>query len=63
MDYENAASVNPKNGRYSMSLYHQAGNTIPVTIFESIFRKIILGETEEQPEGQLSINDWIGENQ
>ena len=30
-----------------MALYKQAGNSIPVTIFESIFRKIILGETAE----------------
>lgn len=31
-----------------MALYKQAGNSIPVTIFESIFRKIILGETAEK---------------
>lgn len=30
-----------------MALYKQAGNSIAVPIFESIFRKIILGETEE----------------
>ena len=46
-DFENAAAVQPRNGRYSMALYKQAGNSIPVTIFESIFRKMILGETAE----------------
>lgn len=29
----------------------QAGNSIPVPIFESIFRKILLGETEERQRG------------
>ena len=43
-----AAAVQKKNGRYTMALYKQAGNSIPVTIFESIFRKIILGETAEK---------------
>lgn len=33
-----------KNG----ALYKQAGNSIPVPIFESIFRKIILNETEKE---------------
>ena len=28
-----------------------AGNSIPVPIFESIFRKILLGETEERQRG------------
>ena len=39
-DYQNAAKVSSKR-----TLYRQAGNSIPVTIFESIFRKMILGET------------------
>lgn len=47
-DFEAAAAVQKKNGRYTMALYKQAGNSIPVTIFESIFRKIIFGETEEK---------------
>lgn len=47
-DFEAAAAVQKKNGRYTMALYKQAGNSIPVTIFESIFRKIILGETAER---------------
>ena len=46
-DFEAAAAAQKKNGRYTMALYKQAGNSIPVTIFESIFRKIILGETAE----------------
>lgn len=46
-DYEAAAAVQEKNGRYTMALYKQAGNSIPVTIFESIFRKIILEQTTE----------------
>lgn len=44
-DYEAAASVQQKRGRYRMALYKQAGNSICVPIFESLFRKILLGET------------------
>ena len=44
-DYEAAASVQQKRGRYKMALYKQARNSICVTIFESMFRKILLGET------------------
>lgn len=47
-DYEAAAAVQKRVGRYKMALYKQAGNSIAVPIFESIFRKIILGETEER---------------
>ena len=43
-DYYKAESVTERAGRYRMPLYHQAGNSIVVTIFESLFRKIILGE-------------------
>lgn len=43
-DYDAAAKVCKKVGRYRMPLYKQAGNSIPVPIFESIFRKIIYGE-------------------
>ena len=32
---------------YEMPLYNQAGNSIAVPIFESIFRKILLGETRK----------------
>lgn len=45
-DYDAAAKVCKKVGRYRMPLYKQAGNSIPVPIFESIFRKIIYGEVE-----------------
>ena len=48
-DFDNAAMVNPgKEGCMNSALYKQAGNSIPVPIFESIFRKLILGETEEK---------------
>ena len=45
-DFYAAAAVHKRKGRYTMPLYKQAGNSIPVTIFESMFRKILLGETE-----------------
>lgn len=44
-DFERAKAVQEKKGRYYTALYKQAGNSIAVPIFESIFRKIILGET------------------
>lgn len=44
-DFRAADSVQKKNGRYKMSLYRQAGNSICVPIFESLFRKILLGQT------------------
>ena len=47
-DFEAAKAVQTKKGRYYTALYHQAGNSIAVPIFESIFRKIILGETKER---------------
>ena len=48
-DYEHALSVHPgKPGCMNGALYKQAGNSIPVPIFESIFRKMIFGETEER---------------
>ena len=46
-DYKAAATVQKRAGRYTMALYKQAGNSIPVTILESIFRKILLGETKK----------------
>jgi DNA (cytosine-5)-methyltransferase 1 len=51
-DYEAAAAVHKKVGRYTMPLYKQAGNSIPVPIFESMFRKILLGETTESGAGE-----------
>lgn len=47
-DFERAKSVQKRRGRYYTALYHQAGNSIAVPIFESIFRKIIKGEIEEE---------------
>lgn len=35
---------------YNTALYKQAGNSIAVPIFESIFRKIILNEVREKEE-------------
>ena len=46
-DFKAAAAVHEKNGRYKMALYKQAGNSIPVPIFESLFRKILLNQTME----------------
>lgn len=46
-DFEAAAAVQKKIGRYTMALYKQAGNSIAIPIFESIFRKIILNEKAE----------------
>lgn len=48
-DFNNALKVHPgKFGCMNGALYKQAGNSIPVPIFESIFRKMIFGETEER---------------
>lgn len=54
-DFNAAAAVHKRVGRYTMPLYKQAGNSIPVTIFESLFRKMILGETEESEAGNGNI--------
>lgn len=54
-DFDKAASVHPRNGRYSMALYNQAGNSIAVPIFESIFRKILLGETRQVEFEQMKL--------
>ena len=43
-DFYKAKTVQKRNGRYYTALYNQAGNSIPVNIFESTLRKIILGE-------------------
>lgn len=43
-DFWRARSAQKKVGRYCMALYKQAGNSIPVPIFESLFRKMILGQ-------------------
>ena len=47
-DYYRALKANPgKKNCLNGALYKQAGNSIPVPIFESLFRKIILGEIEK----------------
>lgn len=59
-DFDNALAVHPsKPGKLNGALYKQAGNSIPVTIFESIFRKILLGETNDQLPGQVTIDEWL----
>lgn len=40
-DYYRAEAVHPQKGRFRMALYNQAGNSIPVPIFESLFHEII----------------------
>jgi len=49
-DFDAAAAVQKRVGRYTMALYKQAGNSIAVPIFESIFRKILLNETADNTE-------------
>lgn len=61
-DYEAALKEHPsKPNCLNGALYKQAGNSIPVPIFESIFRKIILGEITNNLKYQLSIKDFIGD--
>ncbi len=40
-DYSAAASTVERNGRFRMPMYKQAGNSIPVNIFESIFEILL----------------------
>jgi DNA (cytosine-5)-methyltransferase 1 len=40
-DFQAARKVQPKNGRYRMNLYKQAGNSIPVSILESMFKCLL----------------------
>lgn len=40
-DFERAKRVHKRKGRYYTELYKQAGNSIPVPIFESIFKEIL----------------------
>lgn len=47
-DFDAAAAVQQRVGRYCMALYKQAGNSIPVPIFESIFRYLLLNEKAEE---------------
>ncbi|MDY0235085.1 MAG: DNA cytosine methyltransferase [Gudongella sp.] len=60
-DFYNALRVHPgRENCLNGALYKQAGNSIPVTIFESIFRKIFYGEVEIG-EKQLKL-DWREED-
>lgn len=54
-DFYAAKRVHSKNGRYTMPLYKQAGNSIVVNIFESIFRKILLSEVREYEQLTLAV--------
>ena len=63
-DFEAAKAVHRRRGRYYTALYAQAGNSIAVPIFESIFRKIILNEsgtkeTQKPMPGQRTIFDYL----
>ena len=41
-DFDNAAMAHPRKGDFlNGTLYHQAGNSIPVTILESMFMEMI----------------------
>ena len=53
-DYYRALKANPSmQGKKHGALYKQAGNSIPVPIFESLFRKIILNETEKHNDMEI----------
>ena len=60
-DFEAALAANPsKPNKMNKALYKQAGNSISVPIFESIFRKIVLNETCKNKEKmQLNIYDFL----
>lgn len=59
-DFENALKANPsKDGYKNGALYKQAGNSIPVPIFESIFKAILFNEIDTEKLGQTSIYDFI----
>lgn len=48
-DFDAASEVHKRVGRYKMPLYRQAGNSIPVPIFESIFEVILNDLDKEKP--------------
>lgn len=57
-DYYNALTAHPGTpGEMNRALYKQAGNSIPVTIFESIFRKMLLGEIDESKNQQIRMEE------
>jgi len=51
-DFNRASEAHERNGRYTMPLYKQAGNSIAVPIFESMFRKMILNQTQGADHGE-----------
>ena len=56
-DFRRAQSVTKGiKGHMCGSLYHQAGNSIVVPIFESIFRKIILNEVQKPEYSQMELD-------
>lgn len=59
-DFQAALEVHPTRANsLNGALYKQAGNSIPVPIFESIFRKIFYGETTNTEKKQLTIFDFM----
>lgn len=59
-DFQAALEVHPaKANCLNGALYKQSGNSIPVPIFESIFRKIFYGETTNIEKKQLTIFDYM----
>ena len=55
-DYEAALKANPsKANKFNTTLYKQAGNSMPVPMLESIFRKMFLNEVAEKDEEQLRL--------
>lgn len=59
-DFESALAVHPsKSNCMNGALYKQAGNSIPVPIFESMFRKIILGQEQSNIIRKLEIKDFL----
>ena len=56
-DYLNAKTVHPGiEGKLNGTLYTQAGNSIPVPIFESIFKQIIYGNKSADKQLKLEIS-------
>lgn len=47
-DFDAASEVQKRIGRYKMALYKQAGNSIPVPIFESIFQELLKDYTSKE---------------
>lgn len=55
-DFEAVLKIHPGTpNKLNGALYKQSGNSIAVTIFESIFRKILLGEVRKVENKQMSL--------